>query len=88
VEAHVALGYTLHCLGEFIPAREHSEQGVALYDPQQHRALAFLYGGADPGVYCLSLVAQALWSLGYPAQALKRSQEALILARSCLTPIV
>jgi predicted ATPase len=86
LEAHVALGYTLHFLGEFIPAREHWEQGVALYDPQQHRALAVLYGGADPGVYCLSGAALALWSLGYPAQALKRSQEALILARELSHP--
>jgi predicted ATPase len=86
LEAHAALGYTLHFLGEFIPAREHWEQGVALYDPQQHRALAVLYGGADPGVYCLSGVALALWSLGYPAQALKRSQEALSLAQELSHP--
>ena len=86
LEAHVALGYTLHFLGEFIPAREHLEQGVALYDPQQHRALAVLYGGADPGVYCLSGVALALWNLGYPAQALKRSQEALSLAQELSHP--
>ena len=26
--------------GEFIPAREHLEQGIALYDPQQHHSLA------------------------------------------------
>ena len=31
-------------LAEFAPAREHLEQGIALYDPQQHRSLAFLYG--------------------------------------------
>ena len=29
------------------------EQGIALYDPQQHAAHAFLYG-QDPGVVCLS----------------------------------
>ncbi len=86
LEAHVALGYTLHFLGEFSLAREHWEQGVALYDHQQHRALAVLYGGADPGVYCLSGVALALWNLGYPAQALKRSQEALSLAQELSHP--
>ncbi len=42
LEAHNALGQTLCCLGEFAPAREHIEQGIALYDPQQHRSLAFL----------------------------------------------
>ncbi|MBI3800081.1 MAG: AAA family ATPase [Deltaproteobacteria bacterium] len=86
LEAHVALAYTLHFLGEFIPAREHSEQGVALYDLQQHRALTFLYGGVDPGMASYALTAQALWSLGYPAQALKRSHEAIILARELSHP--
>src|SRR5262249_20776137 len=67
-------------LGEFVPSREHFEQGIALYDPHQHRSHAFLYGH-DPGVVCLSFAAWALWHLGYPDQALKRSQEALTLAQ-------
>jgi predicted ATPase len=86
LEAHAAVGYTLHFLGEFVPAREHWEQGVTLYDPQQHHDLAVLYGGADPGVYCLSGVTLALWSLGYPVQALKRSLEALSLAQKLSHP--
>ncbi|NIO70308.1 MAG: hypothetical protein GTN71_15100, partial [Anaerolineae bacterium] len=53
---------------------------IAFYDLQQHRSLAFLYG-QDPGVSCLSWSAWALWFLGYPDQALKRSQEALALAQ-------
>ncbi len=61
-------------------------KGIALYDPQQHRALAVLYGGADPGMYCLSGVAFALWNLGYPTQALKRSQEAIDLAQELSHP--
>jgi TOMM system kinase/cyclase fusion protein len=85
VEAHRALGEALLNLGELIPAREHFEQGIALYDPQQHRSLAFLYG-FDPGVFCLSFAAWALWSLGYPDQALKRSHEALALARERAHP--
>ena len=86
VEAHHALGETLFCLGEFVPAREHLEQGIALYDPQQHRSHAFLYG-EDPGVACLAYAALVLWFLGYPDQALKRSHEALTLAQECLTPL-
>ena len=39
LEAHFALGTLLFYLGELIPAREHFEQGIALYDPQQHRSL-------------------------------------------------
>jgi adenylate cyclase len=66
-------------------AREHLEQGIVLYDSKQHRSLAFLYGH-DTGVACLSRVAQALWFLGYPDQALKRGHEALALARELPHP--
>jgi predicted ATPase len=61
------------------------EQGIALYDPQQHRSLAFLYG-QDPKVTCLSYVAWALWLRGYPDQALDRSHEALTLAQELSHP--
>jgi predicted ATPase len=72
-------------LGEFAPAREYVEQGITLYDPQQHRSLAFLHG-VDPGVACLSIAAFVLWYLGYPDQALKRSHEALTLAQGVSHP--
>jgi TOMM system kinase/cyclase fusion protein len=80
MEAYRALGNTLFWLGEFAPARGHLEQGIALYDFQQHRALAFLYG-TDPAVICLSYAAWALWLLGYPDQARRSSAEALTLAQ-------
>ena len=51
----MALGSTLFFLGEFSLARKYEEQGIALYDPQQHHAQAFLYGGTDPGVSCFSI---------------------------------
>ena len=77
--AHDVLGDTLFWLGEFATAREHLEQGIALYNAQQYRSHAFLYG-YDSGVACLTFVAHALWHLGYPEQALKRIHEALTLA--------
>jgi class 3 adenylate cyclase/predicted ATPase len=79
IEAHRALGTTLFFLGELVPGRGHLEQGIGLYDPQQHRSLAFRYG-ADPGVICGLYVANVLWLLGYPDQALARIHEALTLA--------
>ena len=75
----MVLGMTLFRLGEVLPARTHLEQGTALYDPTQHHAQAFLYA-ADPGVILLCYAARALWLLGYPAQAMERSQAALTLA--------
>ena len=38
--------------------------------------------GLDPGVFCLSWLPHVLWHLGYPEQALMRTQELLHLARS------
>jgi class 3 adenylate cyclase/predicted ATPase len=85
VEAHFALGLTLRCLGELTPAQEHFEQGVALYDPLQHHALAFLYS-QDPKVASLSNAAMDLWDLGYPDQALQRIHDALTLAQELSHP--
>jgi predicted ATPase len=62
------------------------EQGIALYDPQQHLSHAFLYGGHDPGTCCQAIVARILWLLGYPDQALKRFYEALTRARELSHP--
>jgi predicted ATPase len=72
-------------LGELLPARGHLEQGIALYDLQQHRTLAFRYG-SDPGVLCLSFAAWTLWLLGYPDQAYQRNNEALALAQEVSHP--
>ncbi len=71
---------------EFSLAYDYTERGMALYNPQQHHTLAFRYGGHDPGVCCLISAAEALWLLGWPDQALKRSQEALNLAEELSHP--
>jgi class 3 adenylate cyclase/predicted ATPase len=87
VWAHCVVGMTLFNLGEFALAQDHLEQGIARYDPQQHRALAFSAGTNEPGMTSLSEVALALWSLGYPDQALKRLHEALTLAQEVFHPL-
>jgi predicted ATPase len=85
LEAHYALGNTLNYLGEFAAAEAHFAQVIALYDPQQHHAHAYLYG-QDPGVVCQHYAAVTLWYLGYPDQALQRSHEALTLAQELAHP--
>jgi predicted ATPase len=87
LEAYHALWATSFWLGELALARAHSEHGIALYNSQSHRSLAFLYGGHDPGVCCRDFGALALWLLGYPDQALKRSHEALTLAQELSHPL-
>jgi adenylate cyclase len=84
--AHWALGETLLRLGEFVACREHVEQGIALYNPQQHRSLAVQSGGVDAGMGCRDMAAMSLWFLGYPDQALKRIQEALALGHELSHP--
>jgi predicted ATPase len=85
IEAHTLRGNTLCFLGELVLARGHLEQAIALYDPQQHRSHAFVYG-QDPGVHSLSYATLALWLLGYPDQARKKSIEALALAQELSHP--
>ena len=48
-------GYLDTVSAEFAAARAHLEQGIALYDPQQHHTHAFRYG-QDPGVCCRAYV--------------------------------
>src|SRR5215468_1484865 len=80
------MGGTAYVLGEFALARAHLEQGLALYNSQEHRTLAFRYS-LDLKVWCLSYVAWPLWLLGYPDQALTRSNEAITLAQELSHPI-
>src|SRR5262249_4293165 len=85
LEAYRALGAILFWHGEFVASRTHLEQGIALYNPQQHRSHAFVYAH-DPGVGCLSYMSRVLWFQGYPNQALQRSAESLRLAQELAHP--
>jgi predicted ATPase len=84
--AHRALGANLMGQGELAQGLEHLRHAMALYDPPQHRALAFVYG-QDIGVICQQWSAWALWLLGYPDQALKRMREALQMAHESAHPL-
>src|SRR5262249_23011479 len=85
VAAHRAVGATLFWLGAVALAHTHLMQGLALYDPSQHRASAFLYG-EDAGVLCQSFAAWTLWCLGYPDQGLTRSHEVVTRAQQMASP--
>src|SRR5712691_237888 len=83
--AQLALGVTLFYLGTVATAHTHLAQSIALYDPKQHRASAFLLG-QDAGVICRSYTAWTLWLLGYPDQGLAQSQQAVMLAQQIAHP--
>jgi class 3 adenylate cyclase/tetratricopeptide (TPR) repeat protein len=80
VEAHRVMGTVSFMMGDFVNARDHAERGIEVYDPDQHRELAFVYG-ADPSVVCGLYGAKALWMLGYQARALATMDSALSRVR-------
>ncbi|MCH9051834.1 MAG: AAA family ATPase [Proteobacteria bacterium] len=86
LQAHHAAWTTHYRLAEFSACREHTEQGFALYNIDEHRSHAFLYGGHDPGVCCQVHAATSLWFLGYANQALEQAHDAVTLAKRLSHP--
>jgi len=83
--AHFTLGASLQFKGDdLVLAQTHLDQGIALYNPQAHRELAFRYG-VDLGVWHLAYA--AWWFLGYPDQSIERSREAIALAEELNHPL-
>lgn len=85
VESHFLVGTALFHLGELKPAAAALEHGIALYQVPQHRSMITRFGH-DSGVSCLCYLARILWFQGHPDQALRRSMEALSLARELAHP--
>jgi predicted ATPase len=79
------MGQSLFWLGVLSAACAHLEQAIALDDPRRRPAALFT-GGRSPNYFTRDLAASALWLLGYPEQAMERSQEALTLARESARP--
>ena len=78
--AHSVLGEAMFYLGEFVPARAHLEQALAISATPQDRSLPSLFDGAAR-VIALGTTAWVLWLLGYPDQALTRSHAMLTYAQ-------
>src|SRR5262249_12714365 len=85
VIAHHCLGVTCFHLGALPAARQHLEEGIAHYRPDQRRARVFRTAH-DPGLACRGYVAWTLWLLGYPEQALVHIHDALALAHELSYP--
>jgi predicted ATPase len=67
---HQLVGMTLIVIGDYTAALSHLECAVALYKPEEHRELAFRFGG-DLSVRALSIWAWSLWHGGCPDKASK-----------------
>ncbi len=81
LQARFALGLSSFYVGELQAAREHFDEGIRLYDPERHAALAFRYGGFDPGVSMLAHSAWTLWMLGDVERAAARAEQAQAVTR-------
>jgi predicted ATPase len=86
LQAHHAAWTTDYFFGDLLSCRSHAEQGIALYNIEEHRAHASIYGGHDVGVCCRETMATALWLLGYPDQAVQKNHDALSLANELSHP--
>jgi predicted ATPase len=83
--AHFMQSEVFYCLGEFLSAREHGQEGGRIYAPQQRDKHVLLYGN-DTGICCGVQEAMALWQLGWPNQAIERVQAGLQVARELSHP--
>jgi predicted ATPase len=77
---HELTGISLLFTGDIAEGRAHLDQGIALYDPDEHRPLATRFG-QDVGTVMLMRRAQALWLLGYPDAATADTNRGLEYAR-------
>jgi len=80
LSARRLIGYASVKRGQPAAARQHLERVLGLFDPGQHRVLGSSFP-MDTRIGALSWLANTLFILGFPDQALARSGEALAEAR-------
>jgi class 3 adenylate cyclase/predicted ATPase len=82
---HCMVAYAAWWQGDVIDVRDHSRQGLALYNPDQHRTGIAAYN-QNPGIICRYLSGLANWVLGYPAQANRAMDQAVAHAKELNHP--
>jgi predicted ATPase len=85
VLAHYASGRNLVFVGRFAASRSHLEEALALYDPNSHRSLVY-QAGINPCANSQAYLGNALFCLGFPDQALARSNTAIAEAQRVAHP--
>jgi DNA-binding SARP family transcriptional activator/predicted ATPase/predicted Ser/Thr protein kinase len=76
IESHELLACSTFHQGAFVQALNHADQALALGQPGEGEPLTPLLG-EDPAISSYHWAGLSLWFLGYPDQALARSQKAL-----------
>jgi predicted ATPase len=82
---HASSGRELMCAGRLASSRSHLEEALALYDPVSHRRLVH-QAGIHQQVASQAVLGIVLFCLGYPDQALVRSNGAIAEARKRAHP--
>ncbi len=85
IRGHLSIGRNLMFIGRFASSRSHLEEGLALYDPISHHALG-RETGTRSDVIAKGYLGNVLFCLGYPEQALARSNAAIAEARRLAHP--
>lgn len=86
LQAHHAAWTTELFVGKITESQQHTVDGLSIYDFDQHRAHAFVYGGHDPGVCAHTTASESLCLMGYVDQAVDRAHAAIELAEKLNHP--
>ncbi len=85
LEGYLIVGIAHFFLGDFAKALSNFEQCIKRYERERHGGHAFQFG-QDPAVIALNYLSWIYWLLGDPKEALRRSDEAVSLARDLNHP--
>jgi class 3 adenylate cyclase/predicted ATPase len=82
---HCMVAYAAWWQGDFVDVRDHSREGLALYNADQHHAGIAAYN-QNPAIICGYLTALSQWVLGYPTQADQAMEQTLAHATQLRHP--
>ncbi|MFO1324273.1 MAG: adenylate/guanylate cyclase domain-containing protein [Burkholderiales bacterium] len=85
-QAHRRMGWSLFCVGQMRPGKEHLDRALDLYDHTRSTQHSIVYG-AHPWIVGFVNSAWLEWVAGNPAEAQRRSEQALLLARELGRPL-
>lgn len=86
IMAHWPLAFVFQHTGELVASREHFEQTLRYYERAKHNRYLELYK-IEVGILAQGEMVRTLWLLGFPDQAIRRMEEALVLAREVSIPV-
>ena len=87
LQAHHAAWTTAERTADFETCLKNAEQGLALYDKEQHRHHAYLFGGHDPGACAAQHLACSQSEMGLLDQAITNINRSKQIAQNVSDPL-